>query len=427
LTSFPRVSHVAVGFAIVGAALSFAGPARAQGDEVRRVDMSIGRSYPITMPALISQVSIATPDVADVVVIANREIVINAKTVGETDAIVWMENGGREHYRVAVHSASTRSQIALYVKFAEVRRDVLSQLGISALYRNGGTRVGTGIFRSDNVFDNTTGAVNIPGTTQFLSVLTDFDTRNLLGFLEAQEQRGNAKLLAEPNILAANKEEASFLAGGELPIPVVSAVGGTGVPQVGIQFKEFGVRLKFMGEVISDSLIKLAVEPEVSSIDFSNAIEISGFRIPAFQTRRVQSTVDVRPNQSLIISGLFNDQRQQVRTGIPLLQDIPILGRLFSSTQWQRNETELLVIVTPVMFDPLRPRQRDTLQIAPDSILPAHEIIEPLLVTPPSLEPKQVPQQPKAEPKSTTPAVGGTVEDQIAARTAPGRELYRHN
>jgi pilus assembly protein CpaC len=343
------------------------------------------------MPALISQVSIATPEIADVVVVANREIVINAKTTGETDAIVWMENGSRTHYRVAVHSASARQQIALYVKFAEVRRDILAQLGVSGLYRNGGTRVGTGIFRSDNVFDQTTGKITIPGTSQFLSVLTDFDTRNLLGFLDVQEQKGNAKLLAEPNILAANKEDASFLAGGELPIPVVSAVGGTGVPQVGIQFKEFGVRLKFMGEIISDSLIKLSVQPEVSSIDFSNAIEISGFRIPAFQTRRIQSTVDVRANESLIISGLFNDQRQQIRTGIPFLQDIPILGRLFSSTQWQHNETELLVIVTPVMFDPMRPRAVDTLKLKPDTALPAGELVRPLMVSPPSLEPARKP------------------------------------
>jgi pilus assembly protein CpaC len=353
------------------------------------------------MPALISQVSIATPEVADVVVVANREIVINAKTVGETDAIVWMENGSREHYRVVVHSASTRTQIALYVKFAEVRRDVLTQLGVSGLYRNGGTRVGTGLFRSDNVFDPKTGAILIPGTTQFLSVLTDFDTKNLLGFLELQEQKGNARLLAEPNILAANKEPASFLAGGELPIPVVSAVGGTGVPQVGIQFKEFGVRLGFTGEVISDSLIKLAVQPEVSSIDFSNAIEISGFRIPAFQTRRIQSTVDVRPNESLIISGLFNDQRQEVKTGIPLLQDIPILGRLFSSTQWQRNETELLVIVTPVTFDPLAPRAVDTVQIKPHTELPAKDVLAPILMSPKSLEPAKRPRP--SVPPSKTP------------------------
>jgi pilus assembly protein CpaC len=395
-------------------ALSVADSAKAQSDDVQRIDMSIGRSYPITMPALISQVSIATPEVADVVVVANREIVINAKTTGETDAIVWMENGSREHYRVAVHSASARKQIALYVKFAEVRRDVLGQLGVSGLYRNGGTRVGTGIFRSDNVFDKQTGAITIPGTTQFLSVLTDFDTKNLLGFLDVQQQKGNAKLLAEPNILAANKENASFLAGGELPIPVVSAVGGTSVPQVGIQFKEFGIRLNFMGEIISDSLIKLAVQPEVSSIDFSNAIEISGFRIPAFQTRRVQSTVDVRPNESLIISGLFNDQRQQVKTGIPLLQDIPILGHLFSSTQWQHNETELLVIVTPVMFDPMRPRAADTVQLKPDTILPAQEIIEPILVAPPALKPTRTPS-PTASP-AKKPALQGEPEKSRSPR-----------
>lgn len=415
MNSFQRVAHIGLGFAILGAMLSSAAPLRAQDDDVQRIDMSVGRSHPITMPALISQVSIATPDVADVVVVANREIVINAKAMGETDAIVWMENGSRVHYRVAVHSASNRKQIALYVKFAEVRRDVLGQLGVSGLYRNGGTRVGSGLFRSDNVFDKATGSITIPGTTQFLSVLTDFDTDNLLGFLELQEQKGNAKMLAEPNILTANKEPASFLAGGELPIPVVSAVGGTSVPQVGIQFKEFGVRLNFTPEVISDSLVKLSVTPEVSSIDFSNAIELSGFRIPAFQTRRIQSTVDVRPNQSLIISGLFNDQRQQVKTGIPLLQDIPILGHLFSSTQWQHNETELLVIVTPVMFDPLRPRAVDTLPLKPDTALPARELVEPLMVSPPSLLPARTPS-PSAKPSGEQSSVKKSDDSDVPRR-----------
>lgn len=404
MNCFQRVAHVGLGFAILGAVLSSAVPLRAQSDDIRRIDMSIGQSYPITMPSLISQVSIATPEVADVVVVANREIVINAKTTGETDAIVWMENGSRQHYRVAVHSASNRKQIALYVKFAEVRRNVLGQLGVAGLYRNGGTRVGTGIFRSDNVFDKSTGSITIPSTTQFLSVLTDFDTDNLLGFLELQEQKGNAKLLAEPNILTANKEAASFLAGGEIPIPVVSAVGGTGVPQVGIQFKEFGVRLNFTPEVISDSLVKLAVTPEVSSIDFSNAIEISGFRIPAFQTRRIQSTVDVRPNESLVISGLFNDQRQKVKTGIPLLQDIPILGHLFSSTQWQHDETELLVIVTPIMIDPLRPRAVDTVGLKPDTAMPARELVEPLMIAPPSVAPARTPSPSAKSPNAPSAA-----------------------
>ena len=378
-----RRAVVALAAALMAVALSAAGSAaQAQNDRVQRIDMTIGRSYPITTSSLISRVSIAAPDVADVVVIGNRELVINAKQSGETDAIVWMESGAREHYRVEVHSASDRLQIALYVKFAEVRRDVLTQLGVSGLYRDGHSRVGTGIFQNDNVFNPTTGAVILPTQGQFLSILTDLNTSHLLAFLQSQEDLGNARLLAAPNIMAANKEPATFLAGGELPIPVVSATGGTSVPQVGIQYKEYGIRLNFTGEVISDSLIKLQVEPEVSRLDYSNALVISGFKIPALSTRRVNSTVDVRRDESLIISGLFDDERQQLKSGIPLLMKIPILGNLFSSTQWQHNETELLVIVTPVVFDPLHPRAVDTVQLQPDTTLPARDAIQPRLVAP---------------------------------------------
>jgi pilus assembly protein CpaC len=189
-------------------------------------------------------------------------------------------------------------------------------------------------------------------------------------------------MLAEPNLIAANKENATFLAGGEIPIPVVSSVSGTSTPQVGIQYKEFGVRLNFNAEVISDSLLKLNVTPEVSSLDFSNALTISGFKIPALSTRRVSTTIDVKRDESLIISGMFNDNRSEVRTGIPFLMDVPILGRLFSSTQWQNNQTELLVIVTPVVVDPMHPRFNDTLRLQPDTALPARPAIEPRLVAP---------------------------------------------
>ena len=123
-------------------------------------------------------------------------------------------------------------------------------------------------------------------------------------------------------------------------------------------YREFGVRLFFVGEIISDSLIKLQVIPEVSSLDFANAITLQGFRVPAFRTRRVNSTLDVRRNQSLIISGMFTGEEESVRTGLPYLMNIPILGQLFSSTRWQRNESELLIVVTPEVVDPLRPRQR---------------------------------------------------------------------
>ena len=128
-------------------------------------------------------------------------------------------------------------------------------------------------------------------------------------------------------------------------------------------FEEFGIRLEFTPEIVSDSLIKLQVTPEVSSLDFTNAVLLQGFRIPAFRTRRIESTVDVRRNTSLVLSGLFSNEDERVKTGVPLLMDIPILGQLFSSTRFQRNESELIVIVTPSIVDPMRPRAEDVMRL----------------------------------------------------------------
>ena len=363
--------------ALVGAmVLSFPGVMRAQEVQIQRIDLPIGRSYPVTTTTSITKVSIGNPEVADVAVVAERDLVINARTTGETDAIIWEVSGRRHHFRVQVRSPSDRLQLAVYIKFAEVRRDALRELGTSFLFRDAGTRVGTGIFRSDNVFDND-GNIVLPSETQYLTVLTDFDTDKLLGFLSVQEQKGKAKILAEPNVLAGNRETATFLAGGELPIPVVQGTSAdvTGT-RVSIEYKKFGIQLRFTGEIVSDELVKLNLVPEVSSLDFGNAIIISGFRVPAFRTRRVETTVDVRKDQSLIISGLFNNEQERVRTGVPLLQDIPILGALFSSTRWQRNESELLVVVTPVVVDPMRPRPLDTIPTKPETKRPAEEALE---------------------------------------------------
>ncbi len=349
-------------------------PAAAQPGQITRINLPVGRSYPLTTAVGITRVSIANPDVADVVVVGTRELVINSKTAGETDAIFWLANGTRQHYRVSVHSPADRQQIALYIKIAEVRKDLLRSVGVSGVYRNNGTRVGTGTFRTDNVFDSD-GGVNLPNDAGFLTVLSDFGTRNLLALLDLQEQTGNARTLAEPNIMAGNKDTATFLAGGELPIPILQP-NTDGNNQVSIQYKEFGVRLQFVAEILSDSLIKLRVRPEVSSLDFVNGIIVSGFRIPAFRTRRVETTVDVPRDRSMIISGLFNNEQERVRSGIPILKDLPIIGALFSSTRWQNNESELLVIVTPVLVDPLDPRPQDILRLLPDTALPARDAIQ---------------------------------------------------
>ena len=361
---------------LTGIAIATALPATvsAQSGPIVRLDLPVGRSYPLTTPVGITKVSIANPDVADVVVVGTRELVINSKQNGETDAIFWLSNGTRLHYRILVHAPSDRSQVALYIKIAEVRKDFSREYGLSGLYRRRGTRVGTGTFNSDNVFDNS-GNITLPSDAGFLTVLTDFGTRNLLALIDLQESEGRAKTLAEPNLLAGNRDTATFLAGGELPIPVVQP-GEAGTTRVTIQYKEFGVRLRFVAEILSDSLIKLNVMPEVSSLDFVNGIELSGFRVPAFRTRRVQTTVDVRRDQSMIISGLFNNESERVKTGLPIIKDLPIIGDLFSSSTWRNNESELLVIVTPVIVDPLDPRPQDVLKLLPDTALPARDAIK---------------------------------------------------
>jgi len=257
---------------VVGVALmvSAAATARAQEDVITPLDMSVGRSMPITMDAPITKVSVANPDIADVVVISTLEMVINARAPGETDAIIWQEGGARKHYRLVVKSTGEHKQIVVAIKFAEVDRNVLRTLSTSAQYEDANNLVGTNSFSS-----GATNPIAIP-SGEFISVLTNFNTQKLLGLLQAQETKGKAHMLAEPTVMAGNKQEAVFLAGGEVPIPVVQTGGtaATSSAPVTIAYKEYGVKLKFVGEILSDTLIQLALTPEVSALDYTNAITI---------------------------------------------------------------------------------------------------------------------------------------------------------
>jgi pilus assembly protein CpaC len=349
-------------------------------DSIVRISLSIGRSLPLSTVDPIIKVAVANPEVATVIVVTERDVLISGKALGETDVVLWATNRPRVHYRVSVRAPSDRRMVLLSVRLAEVRRDVLRQIGVSGLHTSdkGNTRVGTGIFKSDDA-RNADGTVTLPPEGKFLSVLSDFGTKQFLAFLEAEEQNGRARLLAEPNLLAADRDSASFLAGGELPIPVVQAgiAGGAGVQApVTIQYREFGVRLRFAPNILSDSVITLYVRPEVSSLDYSNAVTLSGFRIPALRTRRVESSVDIRRDQSVILSGLFNEERERVRSGIPFLMNIPILGSLFSSSRWQSSETELLVIVTPSIVDPANVGDELRLPLLRDMRTPALDVLK---------------------------------------------------
>jgi pilus assembly protein CpaC len=190
------------------------------------------------------------------------------------------------------------------------------------------------------------------GLSDLLNLFFFLPDRNVGAVVRALEQRNMLEILAEPNLLARNGREASFLAGGEFPFPTVQAISG-GFPAVTIVFREFGIRLKFTPTVSSDNRIALKLVQEVSALDFSNAITISGFVVPALSTRRTETELQLAAGQSFAISGLIDKRLTEVSSKIPGLGEIPILGKLFRSKSKQRSESELLVIVTPTLVQPM--------------------------------------------------------------------------
>lgn len=163
------------------------------------------------------------------------------------------------------------------------------------------------------------------------------------------------QILAEPNVLAMNGREASFLAGGEFPFPVVQ--GGSNFTAVTIEFREFGIKVNFTPEVLPGDRIRLKVAPEVSALDFANALTISGFLVPALSTRRAETEVELHNGQSFAIAGLIDNRFLESLTKIPFLGDLPLLGHLFRSKELSQNNTELLVMVTPTLVEAMDPDQ----------------------------------------------------------------------
>jgi pilus assembly protein CpaC len=192
-----------------------------------------------------------------------------------------------------------------------------------------------------------------------------FDKKEGIGaVVKALESRGGFQSLAEPNLIAYNGQEASFLAGGEFPIPIVQ--GGSSNNAVTVVFKEFGVRLNFTPTIAGDT-IRLKVRPEVSSLDFSNGITLQGFRIPALTTRRAETDVELRDGQSFAIAGLLDHVSQDDTAGVPILSKLPIIGALFKSKAERKEETELMVLITPRL---VRPLNADEVPALPTNIKP---------------------------------------------------------
>jgi pilus assembly protein CpaC len=390
-----------------------------------RVELTVGRSTVVEVGAPIARVSLTSAEIADALVTSPTQLLLNGKVPGTISMFVWERSGVLRQYEILVQrdleklseqmrtlfptenievrgngssvvlagsvsnkevveravniaagfvakrddvvsllqvqDAPPARQVLLRVRFAEVSRSALTDLGVS-------------FFTSPTGVENTLGRVttqqfDAPGfqklewtkesfdfgapVTSAKGEFTFGDFLNLFLFsqkydlglmLKALQTRGLFQSLAEPNLVAESGKEASFLAGGEFPIPVVQ--GGAGVNAVSVQFKEFGVRLNFTPTVVGDR-VRLKVRPEVSTLDFANGVVLSGFRIPALSTRRTETELELRNGQTFAIAGLMNNEVASTMQKIPGIGDIPILGYLFRSKGARKEQTELVVMITP--------------------------------------------------------------------------------
>ena len=259
-------------------------------------------------------------------------------------------------------------QILLQVKFAEVDRTKIQQFGINLLSTGAGNTPGAistqqfGAPTLQGQLSNTIGQnANGNSTAGFSSA---FQLNNLLNIflfrpdlnlgatIQDLESNNVLQILAEPNLLALNGQKANFLAGGEFPFPVVQ--GGANVGAVTIQFRPFGVKLDFTAFVGPDRVIRMHIAPEVSTLDFTQAVTISGFTVPALSTRRAETEIELKDGQSFGIAGLLDNRATVQLSKIPGIGDIPILGNFFRSRSINRSDSELLVMVTPRIVDPVQ-------------------------------------------------------------------------
>jgi pilus assembly protein CpaC len=379
----------------------------ATAQRAEEIRATVGRSLVLDYPTGIGRISTSSPEVVDAMAVTSREILLHAKGLGNATVIVWSKSGQRTFYNISVdqnlepirgllkatfpnediHVEAARDsvslignvttqqvadkaaalaaplartvvnnlratppgidkQIVLHVKFAEVGRNASFSYGtnvVSTGALNTPFRTATGQFTAPSP-----GTLNGGGTVSLSDALNIFAFRSDLklgAVVELLQGQGLLQILAEPNLVTSNGKEASFLVGGEFPVPVLQGGGSNGA--VTVQFREYGIRLTFLPTITDNKTIKLYVKPEVSTIDMSAGVVFNGFTIPALATRRMETNIELGEGQSFAIAGLIDDRVSDSIAKIPGLANIPILGALFKSKKETKSKSELLVVVTP--------------------------------------------------------------------------------
>jgi pilus assembly protein CpaC len=382
--------------------------------EAIAINALVGQSKIITFDRAIGRFSVSNPEVAEAVLVSPEQVVVNGKAFGQVNLIAWAKEGDKfvvfdvfvrtnlslidsqiralfpkDDIRLSqangsvVMSGSVKSpkaaqqaeaviqaagfktvnlletptqavaQVQLQIRVAEVSRSRARELSSTYAYQSQpgvGGSIGTG---GGPYTVNKVEAGSIFGTVAGSALNLFVMGGNTANFIHALKSQGALRSLAEPNLIAMDGQQASFLAGGEFPVPVVQGGAGGGQQTVTIVFKEYGVRLNFKPTIIDEDHIRLELEPEVSSIDFANGVRFDGFVIPGLRTRRAKTGVELRDGQSFALAGLLDNSETQNISKIPGIGDIPILGNLFKSKSFQKNETELMFIVTAQLVKPV--------------------------------------------------------------------------
>jgi pilus assembly protein CpaC len=269
-------------------------------------------------------------------------------------AVKIASTGGKVVNLLNVLVPASDPQILLKVRYISVDRSKASQFGINIFSNGFGNTIGgisTGSLTT--TIPTGSGGAVVSGGTSPTNISVFYPGLNIGATIQALQSTIGAQVLAEPNLLASNGKQASFLAGGEYPYPIVQGGGAGTAATVTIMFKEYGVRLSFIPTITPRGTIRLQVAPEVSALDFSDAVEISGFEVPAITTRKVKTEVELADGQSFVIGGLLDNTESETFQKIPFLGDIPVLGKFFQSMQKTKANTELIVIVTPEIVAPI--------------------------------------------------------------------------
>ena len=432
---FPWLAVVALG------ALAQTQPVRPSGT-ARELTLMVGRGELLQLATDVQRVAIAEPKIADAVVVSPREVMVNAKSPGNTTLVIWEVGALPVRYDIRVTADATEidtlrrqlseglpgasvtvigneetlvlsgtakdaeqskkaaalasvqaknvvnlikippapdpRQILLQVKFATVDRTAMAELGFNYFSRNDTTlgSMTTQQFQqprfSQLQFQNQRFSDTTVSISDFLNLFIFRPDLNIGATIRALQSRNLLQILAEPNLIAVEGKAASFLAGGQFPFPTITTTptGGATAPVVTVQFKPFGVQLNFTPTLTEAGAIRLNVKPEVSSLDFANAVTLQGFLIPAITTRTAETEVILKDGESFAIAGLIDNRVQQVLTKLPGFGDLPIIGRLFRSHSTRKSSDELLVVITPRFVRPLSPEEQVLLPQLPEAFLP---------------------------------------------------------